>query len=177
MSNSSLVKASKFMSLILRHRPETIGIALDAEGWVPVAELVARSNGKLDSALVAEVVRTSDKQRFALSEDGLNIRANQGHSVDVDLGLAPMKPPDVLYHGTADRFLHSIRQKGLVSRSRRHVHLSSDPETATAVGARHGNPVVLLVEARRMHMAENAFYLSKNGVWLTDHVPPEFLQF
>jgi putative RNA 2'-phosphotransferase len=123
-----------------------------------------------------EVVATNDKQRFSLSADGAKIRANQGHSVAVELGLIPMTPPELLYHGTATRFLTSIRETGLRSGSRQHVHLSADQATAVAVGSRHGKPVVLTVQAGQLHRAGGQFYLSENGVWLTGAVPPEYLE-
>lgn len=174
-------RVSKFLSLILRHQPEVIGLTLDANGWADIATLLvqAEKHGKaiaLDE--LWEVVETSDKQRFAISEDGLRIRANQGHSVEgVDLGLTKEFPPDVLYHGTASRFIESILASGLRPGSRHHVHLSVNLETATKVGARHGKPVVLIVHAGQMHAQGHAFYRSLNGVWLTDSVPVEFIDF
>lgn len=179
-SNGQLVSTSKFLSLVLRHAPETIGISLDSQGWVEVNRLVdaARQHGKAISlALVHEVVATSDKQRFALSEDGLMIRANQGHSLkSVELALDSIVPPETLFHGTVSEFLKSIRLQGLTKRSRNHVHLSADEETAMKVGARRGKPVVLIISAFKMHEAGYVFFRSANGVWLTDHVPPEFIQ-
>lgn len=172
------VETSKFLSFVLRHQPESIGIQLDDQGWVDVEELLAaagRHGRQLDRVLLERVVETNDKRRFAFSEDRLKIRANQGHSVEIDLGLVPVEPPDLLYHGTATRFLDSIRAGGLTSGERRHVHLSPDAETAVAVGRRHGKPVVLTVQAGRMHAAGHPFFLSANGVWLTDRVPTEYL--
>lgn len=172
------VETSKFLSFVLRHQPEAIGIQLDEQGWVDVEELLAaagRQGRQIDRTLLERVVETNDKRRFAFSEDGLRIRASQGHSVEIDLGLAPVGPPELLYHGTATRFLDSIRAGGLTSGERRHVHLSPDAETAVAVGRRHGKPVVLTVEAGRMHAAGHLFFLSANGVWLTDQVPAEYL--
>ena len=177
--NTQTVATSKFLSLILRHQPEKIGLSLDANGWADVAELLrlsAAAGKPLTRTLLEEVVTTSDKQRFVLSEDGLKIRANQGHSISVDLGLTPQVPPPVLFHGTATRFLESIRQQGLLKGSRQHVHLSPDEVTATKVGQRHGKPVVLKVTAGEMHAAGRLFYCSANGVWLTDYVPPVFLE-
>ncbi len=176
---SQLVATSKFLSLVLRHRPDVVGITLDAEGWVPVEDLLAAcaqhgraiSREQLDAA-----VRTNDKQRFAFSADGTRIRANQGHSVPIDLGLAPVEPPELLYHGTVPRFLESIRRDGLTKGQRRHVHLSPDVGTATKVGQRRGRPVVLVVEACRMFRDGHTFYRSENGVWLTDAVPPEYIR-
>lgn len=172
------VETSKFLSFVLRHEPEAIGIQLDEQGWVGVEELLAaasRHGRKIDRNLLDRVVETNDKRRFEFSEDGLRIRASQGHSVNVDLGLAPVEPPDLLYHGTTTRFLDSIRADGLTSGERQHVHLSPDPETAVAVGRRHGKPVVLTVQAGRMYAAGHLFFLSANGVWLTDRVPTEYL--
>ena len=173
------IRASRFLSLVLRHRPEVIGLELDAAGWASVPELVrlAREHGReLSESLIREVVETNDKRRFSLSADGSQIRARQGHSIRVDLGLEPATPPAVLYHGTAERFLRSILRQGLVKGRRHHVHLSPDKTTARAVGRRHGQPVVLRVEAGRMHAGGHAFYLSENGVWLTDQVPVEYLE-
>lgn len=172
---------SKFMSLVLRHAPDTIGITLDAQGWVDVDELLERSAGHGQAFTREEldtVVSTSDKQRFAFSADGCRIRANQGHSIAaVDLGLAPAEPPPVLYHGTADRFLASIAAEGLRPGSRNHVHLSPDPVTGTTVGKRHGRPVVLVIDTAAMHSAGYPFFVSDNGVWLTAAVPPAFITF
>lgn len=176
-----LVKTSKFLSLILRHRPETIGMQLDEEGWLNINELVENANkhGKnLSLELLHEVVASNDKKRFALSDDGLQIRANQGHSIaDVNLKLESVEPPELLFHGTIAQFLPSIKEKGLLKRSRNHVHLSADEKTAELVGRRRGKPVILIVQSSLMHLAEHKFYLSTNGVWLTEFVPVEFIQF
>ncbi len=174
-----LIRTSRFLSLVLRHRPEAIGLELDAAGWASVSELIrlAGEHGReLSESHLREVVETNDKRRFSLSADGSRIRARQGHSIRVDLGLEPVTPPAVLYHGTATRFLDSILRRGLVKGKRHHVHLSADEATARAVGRRHGQPVVLRVDAGGMHGAGHAFYLSENGVWLTDHVPVEYLE-
>jgi putative RNA 2'-phosphotransferase len=173
-----LVSTSKFLSLVLRHEPEKIGLQLDSQGWVSINELLSKAAGKLPLTveLLHEVVRTSDKQRFAISEDGTRIRANQGHSVPVELGLVPHVPPEQLYHGTATRFLDSIRRQGLLRGDRHHVHLSADTETAIKVGTRHGQPAVLIVHAGDMHRAGHVFFRSDNGVWLVAHVPPAFLE-
>ncbi len=177
----NLKSTSKFLSLVLRHQPEVIGMQLDPEGWLPVDDLIAGANAHghlLTQELLREIVATSDKQRFAFSEDGTRIRANQGHSVEtVDLNLSVSQPPNELYHGTVARFLDSIRSQGLIKGSRNHVHLSSDIETAMKVGGRRGKPVVLTVHAHQMHEAYYYFFLSANGVWLTDVVPPQFLRF
>jgi putative RNA 2'-phosphotransferase len=179
-SMADLTNTSKFLSLVLRHKPEEIGLVLDANSWADVDELIRLVNqhGKsLTRELLHRVVAENDKKRFAFSEDGLRIRASQGHSVEVDLALTPAIPPDVLFHGTAARFLDSIRATGLHSASRQHVHLSRDVETATKVGQRHGKPAILTVHAGAMHEAGHQFYLSANGVWLTDQVPVEFIEF
>lgn len=174
------VKISKFLSLVLRHQPEAAGITLDANGWVAVDTLLdgCRKNGfsiSLDE--LREVVATNSKKRFAFSDDGALIRASQGHSIDVDLDYQPAVPPAQLYHGTATRFLESIRAQGLLKQNRHHVHLSVDTQTAIKVGQRHGKPVVLTIKAGEMHAAGLTFFRSANGVWLTDSVAPEHLIF
>jgi putative RNA 2'-phosphotransferase len=171
-------RISKFLSLVLRHEPRRFGITLDGAGWTDVAALLeacAAHGVVITRDELAHVIASSDKQRFALSQDGARIRANQGHSVDVELGLPPAVPPALLYHGTVDRFLASIRTQGLVKGSRHHVHLSADRETAQKVGARRGKPIVLTVRAGELAQAGHVFYRSANGVWLVDHVPPAFL--
>jgi putative RNA 2'-phosphotransferase len=175
-----LVKASKFLSLVLRHRPERIGLALDHEGWADVDDLIKRASAAgiaLTREVVLQVAATSDKQRFALDAAGRRIRANQGHSVEVDLGLEPREPPPVLFHGTAVAALASIRAEGLRRGRRRYVHLSSDEATALKVGRRRGKPVVLRVQSARMWVAGTEFFRSANGVWLTLGVPPAFIEF
>jgi len=175
-----LVKASKFMSLVLRHKPEEIGLRLDAQGWADIGELIAKAGQHgvpLTREEIAEVVATSDKQRFAIDAAGARIRANQGHSVEIDLELAPRVPPDTLFHGTGEKSVAAIRAEGLKAGRRQHVHLSPDTETATKVGSRHGRPVVLRIAAGRMQSQGHAFFLSTNGVWLTDCVPSQFIQF
>lgn len=174
------VQLSKFLSLVLRHKPEEIGIRLDESGWVGVSELLealTRVGRGTSRQKLEEVVRSSDKQRFAFSEDGLCIRANQGHSVEVDLGYAPAEPPEVLYHGTAEKSVRAIRREGLQRRSRHHVHLSPTRQTAAAVGSRHGKLVLLQVQTGKMHRDGHAFFHTPNNVWLTDRVPPEYLVF
>ena len=166
---------SKFLSYVLRHRPDEIGLTLDAGGWARVDDLIARAPLPFDRAELDRVVAGSDKQRFALSDDGARIRASQGHSFPVDLGLTPVTPPETLFHGTAKASLPAIRADGLLKRSRQHVHLSPDPDTATRVGQRHGTPVVLRVAAGEMARAGHTFYVSANGVWLNEHVPAVFL--
>ena len=171
---------SKFLSYVLRHHPESIGIQLDAQGWVNVSALLQAcgNHGKgLSLGELKTVVAENEKQRFSFSEDGLRIRANQGHSVQVDLGYKRAEPPEMLYHGTARGRLAAIRQHGLLKGSRHHVHLSPDATTARRVGQRHGKPVVLVVRAGQMHADGHAFFLSANGVWLTEHVLPRYLIF
>ena len=172
------VRTSKFLSYVLRHRPDSIGITLDENGWVEIDELLAaaqRHEKELSRTRLERIVATSDKRRFAISGDGQRIRANQGHSVSVDLDLTPAVPPKLLYHGTVERFLDSIRAQGLIRGSRHHVHLSPDEKTAQKVGSRRGKPVILIVEAAQMHEAGHTFFRSANDVWLTDEVPPKFL--
>lgn len=171
-------KVSKFLSLVLRHEPQKIGIALDGAGWVSVADLLAAMaahNFPVTEAELRHVVETSDKKRFALSEDGLRIRASQGHSVPVELGYQPATPPTILYHGTVERFLPSIRATGLVKGARHHVHLSADVATAQKVGDRRGRAIVLAIDAAAMAADGLLFCVSANGVWLTDHVPPNYI--
>ncbi|CAA6821324.1 MAG: RNA:NAD 2'-phosphotransferase [uncultured Sulfurovum sp.] len=167
-------KISKFLSFILRHSPESIDLKLDAYGWADIDMLIMKSKEiKLTRALIEQVVELNDKQRFIIQGD--KIRANQGHSINIDLALKAVRPPDVLYHGTATRFLDAIMQEGLNKQKRQHVHLSEDIETATAVGKRHGKVVILKVNAKKMFDEGQEFYLSENGVWLTDKVVVGFL--
>ena len=177
--NTELTTISKFMSLVLRHQPGRIGLALDAAGWADIAELLARAAAAgraITRDQLDEVVATSDKRRFALSDDGQRIRANQGHSIDVDLGLAPLPPPPVLFHGTAWRFVDSIRLTGLERRSRHHVHLTANAATGEAVGRRYGKPVILRIAAGQMAARGHVFFRSANDVWLVESVPPEFIE-
>ena len=172
------VKISKFLSRILRHQPSQIGLMLDAQGWANVDELLSKATEHgvgLTRPLLDEIVAQNDKQRFAFSADGTRIRANQGHSIKIDLGLEPIAPPEYLYHGTASRFLESITQQGLLRGRRDHVHLSPDEETARKVGARHGEALVLVVKAGQMQTDGFTFYCAANGVWLTLYVPREYL--
>jgi putative RNA 2'-phosphotransferase len=170
---------SKFLSYVLRHQPEAIGVTLDAEGWTEIDVLIACANQSgqaLTRALLQEVVETNDKKRFTISEDGLRIRAAQGHSTQsVAMTHVEKQPPEFLYHGTATRFLDSIREQGLLPGSRHYVHLSEDEQTAMAVGQRYGKPVVLKIEALRMQQQGFRFYLADNGVWLIDKVPVAFI--
>jgi len=179
MSNRH-VRISKFLSLVLRHNPEHIRLALDERGWASVTDLLAAANASGFPLALEElqaVVRTNDKQRFAFSADDSRIRASQGHSVRVELGYAPAVPPDVLYHGTAERFVSSIKEQGLIKGRRHHVHLSQDTTTAKTVGQRYGKPVVLAIKTGRMHEDGFPFFHSTNGVWLTEHVPPAYIEF
>ncbi|SFQ52852.1 RNA 2'-phosphotransferase [Hymenobacter arizonensis] len=179
MDHNKSIRLSKFLSKHLRHSPQAIGLVLQEGGWVGVAELLAaceKHGVAISHEQLVELVAGSDKQRFAFDAAGTRIRAQQGHSVTVDLQLVPTTPPAVLYHGTAPAALPAIRRKGLQKMKRHHVHLSPDIETAQRVGARRGKPVILTVAALRLHEAGGIFYQSGNGVWLVEQVPPEFLQ-
>lgn len=174
-----MTEISKFLSYVLRHAPQSIGLQLDGNGWADIGELLtkAQSAGQaIDLPILREVVATSDKKRFTLSEDGARIRAAQGHSVPVDLDIAPMIPPAMLFHGTARTNVATIMTEGLKPGRRQKVHLSLDETTALKVGQRHGKPVVLRVDAAGMHAHGIAFWRAENGVWLTDHVPAQFLR-
>lgn len=179
MTEREKTAASKFISLVLRHDPKAAGLTLDRNGWADVSALLAGMNRARRSAItleaLQEIVKTNDKQRFSFNEDGTKIRANQGHSLRVDVELKEAQPPQRLYHGTVSRFLDAIRTEGLKPQSRLHVHLSADEATAIKVGKRRGSPVVLMVDAERMYMEGYIFYLSENGVWLTGSVPARFL--
>lgn len=173
-----LTKISKYISLILRHKPEVIGIKLDAHGWADVNALLAGISKKypINRDILQEIMRSDEKQRYSFSEDGTKIRANQGHSIQVDVELTLTEPHETLYHGTAQRFAASIEAQGLLPQSRLYVHLSPDPETAEKVGRRHGEPVIYLVAAGQMYRDGYRFYLSANGVWLTKVVPAPYLK-
>ncbi|MEM7117457.1 MAG: RNA 2'-phosphotransferase [Chloroflexota bacterium] len=176
---NDVVKTSKFLSYVLRHKPQSIGLQLDAAGWAEVDELIAcaTQNGRrLTRQMILTAVSENNKQRFGLRENGRFIRANQGHSIPVDLNLQPVSPPDQLFHGTATHFLATILQEGLRPMRRHHVHLSGDVETAVNVGQRHGTPVILHIAAGKMAAEGHTFYCSENGVWLTDSVPPSYLE-
>ncbi|WP_149179502.1 RNA 2'-phosphotransferase [Streptomyces sp. TRM49041] len=178
MDGRRTVKVSKYLSRHLRHQPGRIGLVLDPHGWVAVDDLLramARHGMPLSRAELEHVVAVNDKRRFTI--DGDRIRASQGHTVDVDLGLPPATPPAYLYHGTVAANLAAIRAEGLRPMARHHVHLSPDRETATRVGARRGRPVVLSVDAGAMHRDGHVFHVSANGVWLTDAVPTRYLRF
>ncbi len=166
---------SKFLSLILRHKPQIVGLQLDEHGWAEVDELVCRVKG-LDRAKLEKIVAADEKQRYSFSADGKLIRANQGHSIPVDLELAELKPPEILYHGTCESFGSAIIAQGLKKMSRLYVHLSSDVETAEKVGRRRGKPKIFVVESGKMFVDGFKFYRSVNGVWLTEHVPAKYLK-
>lgn len=170
-------RISVFISLVLRHKPEAAGITLDEHGWADVEELLSginRSGRKINMSLLEEIVRTDKKQRYRFSEDKTLIRANQGHSVPVDVELEEKEPPEFLYHGTADRSIKAIMIEGLKPMSRLYVHLSQDMETAKKVGKRHGNPVLLKVRSGQMSRDGIKFYLSENGVWLVKGVEAKY---
>ena len=178
MLDKDVVRTSKFMSLVLRHQPDILGLHLDAAGWTDVRILLERLNATghpltLDD--LKHVVETNNKKRFAFDETGAKIRANQGHSINVELGYPPAQPPDVLYHGTSEDKLNRILEDGLDKRQRHHVHLYPDASQAKRVGFRHGKPVVLQINAKQMHEDEIKFYVSANGVWLTDYVAPRYI--
>ncbi len=178
MDDARLTRISKYLSKHLRHAPEKLGLTLGPGGWVGVADLLraaAQHGFTFSRAELDDVVATNNKQRFAFDPTGTQIRANQGHSVPVDLELAPQVPPPILYHGTGAGSVAAIRQQGLLKMNRHAVHLSADQETAQRVGARHGRPVVFVVDAAAMHAAGHLFYCAANGVWLTDEVPPAYL--
>jgi putative RNA 2'-phosphotransferase len=169
---------SKLMSLVLRHKPETIGLQLDENGWANVQKLIQKikeSGTAVDEATINLLVETNDKKRFAFNEDKTSISANQGHSIEVELNLKAVQPPDILYHGTTERFLDSILKTGLKKQQRQHVHLSEQLETAKTVGSRHGKPVILNINSKAMAAAGCLFYLSDNNVWLVDSVPVEYI--
>lgn len=175
-----LTKTSKFLSRILRHKPEVIGITLNEHGWADIDELIDGINGykkkyNINREILNHIVETDEKQRYTISPDGKFIRANQGHSIPVDVELEETEPPEELFHGTADRFSESIEQQGILPKSRLYVHLSKDVQTAEKVGMRHGNPIVYRVNSGEMFRQGYKFYISLNGVWLTKNVPPQFL--
>jgi putative RNA 2'-phosphotransferase len=175
-----IVPKSKFLSLVLRHRPELIHLNMDANGWVDIDELINNANKyknmHLTKEILAEIVKTNDKQRFIIDTKNNKIRANQGHSIAIDLALEPQIPPDELYHGTATGFLDSIIGNGIKSMSRQYVHLSRTVEIAENVGKRHGKPIVLYIDAKAMYENGHRFYLSENKVWLVDYVPKEYIK-
>lgn len=179
MNDKNKTKISKFLSLILRHQPEVVGLKLDENGWVSVEKLIKACAGygkKFSLAELKEVVETNDKKRFAFDETGKKIRASQGHSLEIEIEFEEKMPPKILFHGTAEKNVGAIYADGLKKMSRHHVHLSADVETAKKVGTRHGKPVIFKIETEKM-LAENfKFYVSANGVWLVENVPPQFLE-
>ena len=178
MNDKNLIKLSRFLSFVLRHKPDTIKITLDRNGWADVDTLIDAVNRSgryfVDRKILELIVATDDKQRYAFNSDRKLIRASQGHSIDVDLDLTPVEPPEFLYHGTAYKSVAKIQQEGLKPQKRQYVHLSADDKTAINVGFRHGQPVVFTVFARKMYEIGQQFYLSENNVWLTAHVEPNF---
>ena len=178
-SDKKMLSTSKFISLILRHRPQVIGITLDEHGWADVQELIDGINRVeghfLDRDTLEVIVRMDEKQRYSFNEDHTLIRANQGHSIPVDVELEETAPPDVLWHGTGEKYVLSIDTQGLLPKSRLYVHLSSDMETARKVGSRHGRPVIYEIDCRKMTRDGYRFFLSANHVWLTKAVPARYL--
>lgn len=172
------INTGKFIALILRHKPEVIGIHLDEHGWANVDELITgiAKTQEFNMAMLEEIVRTDNKQRYSFNEDKTKIRANQGHSIPVDVELKQKTPPDILWHGTGEKYVSSIEAEGLIPKTRLYVHLSSDPDTAMKVGSRHGKPVVYEVAAKEMQDDGYTFFQSFNGVWLTKHVPTKYLR-
>jgi putative RNA 2'-phosphotransferase len=180
MKSDRLTSLSKFLSFVLRHEPQAIKLVLDHSGWAEIDELIdkCQRHGKnISREVLEEIVAKSPKRRFAISDDGRRIRANQGHSIEVDLGYEKTQPPELLFHGTGNESLALIRAEGLKKMQRHHVHLSADEATARTVAARRRAPLVLRIASRRMHDAGLVFYLSANGVWLTEQVPPEYIVF
>lgn len=180
MHKSEQTKISKFLSYVLRHNPDAIGLHIDDNGWANIDALINKASDSdeietLTIEQLKEVVASSDKKRFIISEDGNKIRANQGHSIKINLQLKEKTPPETLYHGTAERFIESIGKDGLKPGERHHVHLSADLNTANAVGQLYGKPVLLKIKALMMHQQGFKFFLSENNVWLTDKVPSEFI--
>lgn len=179
IDEKQLKRISKFLSWVLRHHPEAISIQLDQNGWTDVDHLIEKANNygvQFDRELLDHIVATNSKKRFAFNDTLDKIRASQGHSIDIDLGYKNEKPPVILFHGTAEKFVPSILDTGLEKKDRKHVHLSSDLETALKVGQRHGKPFVFTVLAEQMYHDNFQFYLSDNGVWLTDNVPTKYLK-
>ena len=182
MNEKTAKSVSKFLSLILRHSPETIGLKLDENGWADVEELIVKCNNRgsqnqMTAELLDYVVENNDKKRFTFNEDKTKIRASQGHSISVELDLEEAEPSEFLYHGTVEKFLENIKKEGLQKMSRQHVHLSKDRETAIKVGGRRGVPQILTIKSGQMFKDGFKFYLSENKVWLTDEVPIQYIQF
>lgn len=180
MNETEKKHISKFLSLVLRHKPGTIQLQLDENGWADIDDLLSQSakhHHTFTRQQLEEVVITNDKQRFAFNADKTKIRASQGHSIQVELQLPQTQPPEFLFHGTVASFIENIRKGGLIKKSRQHVHLSSDKETATKVGMRRGQPVILTIRSGEMSTDQIPFFLSENNVWLTDHVPAKYIDF
>lgn len=172
------VKLGKFLSLVLRHKPETIGITLDKNGWADVNELIEKvklSERYIDMEILERIVRENNKKRYSFNEDKTKIRASQGHSIEVELNLKEMTPPKILYHGTATKYLESIKEKGILKMNRQYVHLSKDIETARNVGQRHGEVIILPIDIEGLKSIGHKFYLSENNVWLTDDIPSRYI--
>jgi putative RNA 2'-phosphotransferase len=179
ISEKQLTHISKFLSLVLRHQPETIAIQLDQNGWTDINELIEKANIygiKFDRETLNHIVATNSKKRFAFNETFDKIRASQGHSIAIELGYTNQQPPEILFHGTSEKFVQSILATGLDKRNRQHTHLSADIETAIKVGQRHGKPFVFKVLAEQMYKDNFIFHISQNGVWLTDNVPTKYLK-
>lgn len=180
MNPQQIVRHSKFLSLVLRHQPGKIGLTLDEQGWVDVELLLTalkENRHQLSREQLEVIVRDNDKQRFAFDATGQKIRASQGHSIDIQLEYQPVKPPGELYHGTPQQFVEAIKQQGLTKQKRHAVHMHTSIETAVAVGQRRGKPVLLTIDAAEMYSAGYKFFVTPNDVWLTDHVPPEYISF
>lgn len=173
--STRLYNKSKFLSLVLRHKPEKVGLRLDRNGWAETSDILLKLG--MSEAELHEIVISNDKQRFGFNDTCSKIRANQGHTIDITLDLIPIVPPDILYHGTVQKFIPFIKEKGLQKQKRNHLHLSADYETALAVGKRRGTPVILEVAAGKMGNEGYVFYLSENGVWLTEEVPTRHIRF
>ncbi|MFK7949072.1 MAG: RNA 2'-phosphotransferase [Saprospiraceae bacterium] len=176
MNDKTTKKISKFLSYVLRHNPDKLDLTLDEQGWTSVEELLGKLNN-VSMEQLEYVVANNNKKRFAFNNDKTQIRANQGHSIKIDLAYEAIKPPKFLYHGTATKNINSIQKSGIIKGSRHHVHLSADIDTATNVGQRHGKPVILIVKSIAMYERGYEFFLSENGVWLTDFIPTEFIDF
>ena len=178
MNTKDIKHKSKFLSLVLRHKPEVIDLTLDENGWADIKELITKASAKdviLSQEIIKVVIETNDKQRFTNNDDKSKIRANQGHSIKIDIDLESVEPPSLLYHGTAKRNIDSILEKGIDKRNRQHVHLSNEIETAKNVGSRHGKPIILIIDASQMQRDGIKFYLSKNKVWLTEFVDAKYI--
>jgi putative RNA 2'-phosphotransferase len=173
------VQLGKFLSLVLRHKPETIGLELDQHGWANTQDLLTKMNQhgkKIDMETLERIVQTNNKKRYSFNEDRSKIRANQGHSIAVDVEMREAVPPDVLYHGTAERFLESIKLQGILRMSRQYVHLSETVETAKAVGSRHGKPIILMIDTKTMVQDGYHFWISENGVWQSEDIPWKYVK-